>query len=111
MPLQSTSATFMLARLCKLPRLMRTARILKNFHHLANKTVFQIGYMLFCSFTLAHWAACGFYFLARWEVFPASCLVSIPHRCPSFFCIKNIVQTLFTVFQRRQLQHTMDAEC
>lgn len=65
---QGTSATFMLARLFKLPRLMRTARIIKNFHQLSKTTAFQLSYVLFCTFTLAHWAACGFFFLARWEV-------------------------------------------
>ena len=68
MSTQGTSATFMLARLFKLPRLMRTARILKNFHHLSKTTAFKLLYMLFCTFTLAHWAACGFFFLALWEV-------------------------------------------
>lgn len=47
---------------------MRTARILKNFRHLSKTTLFQIIYMLFCTFTLTHWAGCGFYFLARWQV-------------------------------------------
>jgi hypothetical protein len=57
-----------MARMFKLPRLMRTARILKNFRHLSQTTLFQIIYMLFCTFTLTHWAGCGFYFLARWQV-------------------------------------------
>lgn len=65
---QGTAATFLFARLFKLPRLMRTARILKNFRHLSKTTLFQLAYMLFCVYTLAHWAACGFYFLARWQV-------------------------------------------
>jgi hypothetical protein len=44
------------------------ARIIKNFHHLSKTTAFQLLYILFCVFTLAHWAACGFFFLASWEV-------------------------------------------
>lgn len=47
---------------------MRTARIIKNFHKLSKTTAFQLAYLLFSTFTLAHWAACGFFFLARWEV-------------------------------------------
>eukprot|EP00892_Ulva_mutabilis_P002121 jgi/Ulvmu1/1190/UM108_0018.1 len=68
MTTQGTTATFMLARLFKLPRLMRTARIIKKFHQLSKTTAFQLSYVLFCTFTLAHWAACGFFFLARWEI-------------------------------------------
>ena len=58
----------MLARLLKLPRLMRTARILKNAHHLSKTTAFKLLYVLFCTFTISHWAACGFFLLAMWEV-------------------------------------------
>lgn len=65
---QGASATFTVARLFKLPRLMRTARVIKNFHQLSKTTAFQLMYVLFSTFTLAHWAACGFFYLARWEV-------------------------------------------
>lgn len=110
MTTQGTSATFMLARLFKLPRLMRTARVIKKFHQLSKTTAFQLSYVLFCTFTLAHWAACGFFFLARWEVCAGTPLLKVAAPVPSKpagACLTP--QRSFT--GPRRLEHWLHMDC
>lgn len=60
----------MLLRLSKVPRLLRIRRLLRSFKMVSQSPVFKIFYVVLGCFMFTHWAGCGFFFFARWEVRP-----------------------------------------
>ena len=59
-------------KLLRLPRLLRLSRILAKLQTLASNMAFRILLLLLVYLVVAHWAACLFHYLSKWEVWNAS---------------------------------------
>jgi CRP-like cAMP-binding protein len=59
-------------KLLRLPRLLRLSRILRKLQTLASNMTFRIALLLLVYLVVAHWAACLFHYLSKWQVWNAS---------------------------------------
>lgn len=63
----------MIIRLGKVSKMLRVGRLMKNFEKLSQSPAFKVLYVVMTCFMFTHWAGCGFFLLARWQVCSALC--------------------------------------
>jgi len=63
-----TARSSLQLQLLRLPRLLRVGRLVKNLSSLAAADALRIVKLTVMFLLLAHWAACMFFFLGRWQV-------------------------------------------
>ena len=59
-------------KLLRLPRLLRLSRILRKLQTLTSNMTYRIALLLLVYLVVAHWAACLFHYLSKWQVWNAS---------------------------------------
>jgi len=59
-------------KLLRLPRLLRLSRLVRQLQTLTSSTAFRVLLLLLVYLVVAHWAACLFHYLSKWQMWNAS---------------------------------------
>lgn len=59
-------------KLLSLPRLLRLSRIIQKLQHLSSSNGFRILLFMVVYVVIAHWAACLFHYMSKWQIWNAS---------------------------------------
>lgn len=64
----SPNVNLLILKIFKLPRLLRLGRLMKKLDQLASADYFRIFRLLFLNAMAAHWVACVYWFVGRWQM-------------------------------------------